>query len=195
MYLAAFIENIQPFLAATRGNTVLGGMTDVMLATPVQGRVEYSNPSLVSVFWGAIALGSFIGRAPREKTEMYVNRARGSLNAASQVLSTAHRDEFLQALHLMTNIELMRGNDGAATQYNTIAASCAVTGTAAEAEADIDPIEAQVAYWDYVAKGNADHVPREQLTKAADRVNQSLEILKREDVRKTSTSIILLSCT
>ncbi|CAM9787531.1 unnamed protein product [Chrysoparadoxa australica] len=192
MYLAAFIENIQPFLAATRGNTVLRGMTDVMLVTPVQGRVEYSNPSLVSVFWGAIALGSFIGRAPREKTEMYVNKARGSLNASLQSRVAGHRDEFLQALYLMTNIELMKGNDGAATQYNTIAASCTVADTTV-AEAGIDPVEVQVMFLDHVVKGNADHVPRDQLTKAVDKAKQSLVILRREDVRKTSTSIILPS--
>ncbi|CAM9213180.1 unnamed protein product [Chrysoparadoxa australica] len=156
-------------------------MTDVMLVTPVQGRVEYSNPSLVSVFWGAIALGSFVGCAPREKTEMYVNKARGCLNASLQSRVAGHRDEFLQALHLMTNIELMRRNDGAAMQYNAIAASYAVTDTAAEAEADIDPGEVQVMFLGYVAKGNTDHVPREQLTKAVDKTKQSLLILKKDE--------------
>ncbi|CAM9809779.1 unnamed protein product [Chrysoparadoxa australica] len=190
MYLASFQENLQPFLAATRGNTILGGMTDVMLVTPVQGRVEYSNPSLVSVFWGAVALGSLIGCAPREKTEMYVNKARGCLNAALQSRVAGHRDEFLQALHLMTNMELMRGNDGAAIHYNAIAASCIVTDTTA-AEANIDPGEVQVMFADYVAKGSADHVPREQLIKAADRAKQSLPILKKkEDLQEVQTQAL-----
>ncbi|CAM9286017.1 unnamed protein product [Chrysoparadoxa australica] len=177
--MALFMESINPFLAVTCSKTVLGGMTDVMLVTPVQGRVKYSNPSLVSVFWGAIALGSLIGCAPREQTEMYVNKARDSLKVCLEGGSS----EVQQALHLMTNLELMRDNLGAAAQYNAIAASWVVTDTtAAEAEADIDPAEVQVMFQSCVlGTATGEKIQSAKMReKAKDEAKVSLDILKQK---------------